>query len=53
MKNKQKSELRDIILNKIPPHIKSSHHIAKIHKNYAPQFTYATFRNYWKALRKV
>jgi hypothetical protein len=51
MDNAEKAELRSIILREVPAYLTSVHHIAKIHRIYAPHFKYAAFRRYWKALR--
>jgi hypothetical protein len=51
MLNSEKTELKRIILEDIPSHITSEHNLAKIHRRYAPEYSYGTFRKYWKTFR--
>lgn len=50
MRNEEKTELRNIV-KRIPVHIKENRTIVELWRRYAPQFSYAVFRKYLKALQ--
>lgn len=50
MLNSEKAELKRII-ERIPNWEIDRKYIAEIHRAYAPEFSYATFKNYWRAIK--